>query len=372
MGLDLNRDYTKAEAPETRAALAAFERWDPDMFVDLHTTDGSYHGYALTYSPSLHPGAPLHAFNQDTLLPLLERRVRERRHVNTFPYGNFVRENNERALTDTLKRGWETYDSHARFGTNYYGLRGKLSVLSEAYSHDPFEKRVESTYAFVRELLSLVGEQGPAIVARTRRTEVPNVGVLRARLTTTPRTGPVISEDIVRIADSTVQTQPGVPRGYERTGHFRTQDMPIYDRFEPTLRAALPAGGWALGAGEERAVRVLRLHGVRVEHADSASGDVDAQVFRADSVIRSPRPFQGHNEERLEGQWRAERRHLDVGGYFVPAAQPLALVAQELLEPQSDDGLATWNVFGPAVRPGADFPVVRLAGVPTNKRTPVP
>jgi len=372
MGLDLNRDYTKAEAPETRAALAAFERWDPDMFVDLHTTDGSYHGYALTYAPSLHPGAPLHAFNQDTLLPELERRVRDRRHVNTFPYGNFVRENNVRSLTDTTKRGWETYDSRARYGTNYYGLRGKLSVLSEAYSHDPFEKRVASTYAFVRELLSLVGEQGPAIVARTRRTSVPNEGVLRARLTTSPRTGPVIAEDIVRTADSTVQTQPGVPRGYERTGHFRTIDMPIYDRFEPTLRAALPTGGWALGAGEERAVRVLRMHGVRVEHADSASGDVDAQVFRADSVVRSPRPFQGHNEERLEGQWRTERRHLDVGGYFVPAAQPLALVAQELLEPQSDDGLATWNYFDPAVRPGADFPVVRLAGVPTNKRTPVP
>ena len=56
-GFDLNRDYVKAEAPETRASLAAFNRWDPDVFVDLHTTDGSFHGYALTYSPSLWPGA---------------------------------------------------------------------------------------------------------------------------------------------------------------------------------------------------------------------------------------------------------------------------------------------------------------------------
>ena len=60
-GLDLNRDYVKAEAPETRASLALFARWAPDAFVDLHTTDGSYHGYALTWSPSLHPSAPLRA-----------------------------------------------------------------------------------------------------------------------------------------------------------------------------------------------------------------------------------------------------------------------------------------------------------------------
>jgi murein tripeptide amidase MpaA len=46
--LDLNRDYVKAEAPETRASLIMFNTWDPDVFVDLHTTDGSFHGYALT------------------------------------------------------------------------------------------------------------------------------------------------------------------------------------------------------------------------------------------------------------------------------------------------------------------------------------
>ena len=55
--LDLNRDYVKAEAPETRSSLRMFNVWDPDVFVDLHTTDGSFHGYALTYSPSLSPAA---------------------------------------------------------------------------------------------------------------------------------------------------------------------------------------------------------------------------------------------------------------------------------------------------------------------------
>src|SRR5262249_20969597 len=58
-GFDLNRDYMKADAPETQASLRMFARWNPDFFVDLHTTDGSYHGYALTYAPSLNPAGDL-------------------------------------------------------------------------------------------------------------------------------------------------------------------------------------------------------------------------------------------------------------------------------------------------------------------------
>ena len=74
-GINLNRDYVRAETPETKGSLAMFNAWDPDVFVDLHTTDGSYHGYALTYAPSLHPAAAIAgatfggAFARDSMLP---------------------------------------------------------------------------------------------------------------------------------------------------------------------------------------------------------------------------------------------------------------------------------------------------------------
>ena len=56
-GWNLNRDYIGADAPETKGAFAMLNKWDPDLFMDLHTTDGSIHGYALTYSPPLTPTA---------------------------------------------------------------------------------------------------------------------------------------------------------------------------------------------------------------------------------------------------------------------------------------------------------------------------
>ena len=98
--LDLNRDYVKAEAPETRASLAAFEKWDPDVFVDLHTTDGSFHGYALTYAPSLNPAArDAGAYTRDSLLPELRRRMKARDGFEMFDYGNFDTQYEERDIT---------------------------------------------------------------------------------------------------------------------------------------------------------------------------------------------------------------------------------------------------------------------------------
>ena len=118
--------------------------------IDLHTTNGTQHAYHITYAPPLNPAAIFAGpFTRDTVLPTLRNVVRARHLVETFPYGNFVSQ-------DSIERGWVTYDHRPRFGTNYYGLRGRISILSEAYSHDPFEKRIRSTYAFVAELLHIV------------------------------------------------------------------------------------------------------------------------------------------------------------------------------------------------------------------------
>ena len=162
--LDLNRDYVKAEAPETRASLAMFNAWDPDVFVDLHTTDGSFHGYALTYSPSLSPAAVFGGvYARDSLLPLVRERMRVRDGFEIFDYGNFVSDEPGLVRDTTVHEAWATYDSRPRFGTNYYGIRGRIAILSEAFSHDSLARRIASTRAFVNEILSLVAEKGGAI-----------------------------------------------------------------------------------------------------------------------------------------------------------------------------------------------------------------
>jgi hypothetical protein len=363
-GLDLNRDYVKAAAAETRAALAIIDAWRPHVFVDCHTTDGSFHGYALTYAPSLHPAAPLGAWSHDTLLPTLRARVAERHRFPLFPYGNFSAAYGDERWTDTVKTGWWTYDHRARYGVNLQGLTGTVAVLLEGYSHDPFERRVRSMYATLRELLSLAAEPGQRVLARTtaaRRaaTRLATPVPIGARFTTRPDTQPVVLEPLVRAADSTVRAEPGVPIGYRRSGRFLTQRMPVLDRFEPVLTRPASPGGYALVGDWPEAVALLARHGVRVDTLRRAI-PVPVERFVVDSVRRASRPFQGHAEVTVRGRWERATVTLPAGTVVVPRGTDRDLVALTLLEPEADDGLLTWNHFDRALAPGTPAPAVRL------------
>lgn len=368
-GLDLNRDYVKAEAPETRASLAMFNAWDPDVFVDLHTTDGSFHGYALTYSPSLSPAAVFGGvYARDSLLPVLRDRMRARDGFEVFDYGNFVSDGRGLVSDTTVAEGWETYDARPRFGTNYYGVRGRIGILSEAYSHDPLERRIGATYAFVKEILSLVGERSAAIKALVARADSQplvwgrsadslQVVAVRSEVTATPRMMNVIKEDLEKTGDSSI-TQPGVPRGQRRTGRFKLVRMPVYDRFTSTLNRTPPAA-YVLAPGDTAVTTLLRLHGIRVDRSDTA-WTARGESYVIDSIITAPRPFQGHHEVRLKGHWERGLQALPPKSFIVSTAQPRGALVVYLLEPESDDGFTTWNLFDSRLQKGGRFPVKRI------------
>lgn len=362
-GLDLNRDYVKAEAPETRASLAMFDAWDPDVFVDLHTTDGSFHGYALTYSPSLNPASPLGDYTR-SLLAELRTRVRERDGYETFDYGNFNDGGGREVSTDSVHSGWYTYDHRPRFGTNYYGLRNRVAVLSEAFSHDPFERRVKSTYAFTSELLSLIAEHGQELKARTSRTPdmttprgLVATGVpIRAALPEHAPSQPVRYELLERIGDST-RTQPGVPRGIRRSGRIVTREMPVFDRFVPTLERPV-VGQYVISGRDTATLRRLALHGVAARPLDDALPR-SLEEFVVDSVVRASRPFQGHLETRVFGQWRPVSAGAAIDDPYIVDALAKPSLVMYLLDPESDDGFGTWDLYPVPLAPGV-HPVRRV------------
>jgi len=362
-GLDLNRDYIRAQAPETRASLDFFREWEPDVFVDMHTTNGSFHGYGLTYAPTLNPAARFSGpFTRDTVLPALRLRLRERLRLETFPYGNFVSQ-------DSVERGWFTYDHRPRYGTNYFGLRGRVAILAEAYSHDPFAKRVASTYSFVVELLSLVAANAEDFLEVGREADrrttafatIPNSSpmiAIRARMTQTPRVEPMLVEDVVRTGDS-ARAEAGLRPGLRRTGRMRTVRVPVYDRFEPALLQSLPFA-YVIAAEQAPVLEHLRRHGIFIEQL-AAAATLPVERFLIDSVQRREQRFQGP-EVTLTGRWERESAELPAGTFIVRGGQPLGILAMYLLEPQSDDGLTTASVLDPWLEHGGRYPVLRVTG----------
>ena len=403
-GYDLNRDYVKQDAPETRASLALITAWDPDLFMDLHTTDGSYHGYALTWSPGLNANrTPSNGWVQDTVLERVRARVRNRFQVETYPYGNF-RGGNANPI------GWDTYESLPRYGTNLNGIT-RFSILSEAMSHDPFLRRIDASYAFVLETIRYFAEhQGemkrhraltaawrpdsvivrgnvlassPArmdsvLVAITRTEELPAPD--SAAMANAPRP-PVIAAAIGCSASATPAT--GVPRGPARptttgprtemmlTGASHPVVMEVHDRFSAVRQEAVPAA-YLIDAGHAKVVDLLRRQGVRVERLTRAWTGA-SERFMVDTVVRATRANEGHCSVRVEGRWsRQPSDSAPAGTFLVPTDQRFGLLAAFLLEPASEDGYTTWNFFDDALAAHQSHPIRRLRALPTVARVAVP
>jgi len=91
-GLDLNRDHMKLDAPEARALARMLSRYDPELGVDLHTTNGTRHAYHLTYSAPMHPDTPepLVELLRGRWLPEVTEGVRERTGWAFYYYGNVL------------------------------------------------------------------------------------------------------------------------------------------------------------------------------------------------------------------------------------------------------------------------------------------
>ena len=349
-GLNLNRDYVKLEAPETRASLALIQAWDPDFFIDLHTTDGSYHGYALTYSPGLNPnGTPANDFVRDRFLPAIRDRMRRLHRQEIFPYGNFRNQD-----PDSLVQGWETYDARPRFGTNSMGMRGRFSILSEGYSNAPFRERILATYNFVHEILSLAAELRPQIKGLVQASARSRPDSVAVRSVLAP---PTMQDVIAELTRSAGDGAGGFARRI-RTGVFRTIRMPVFDRFAAARREALPAA-YLLPPQFSDIVDLLRRQGVVVQRL-SASWHGGAEVFGLDSLTAAPFAFEGHRTVTLDGHWAPRDTAAEAGWYYVATAQRQGVFAAYLLEPASEDGFVTWNFLDRSLRRGGEYPLLRV------------
>jgi hypothetical protein len=372
-GLTLNRDFIKTETPEVRSTLDLFRAWDPDVYIELHTADGSYNGFAYTYAPTLHPASIIIGpYTRDSILPEIQRRMRERHSLETFDYGTLVPDRGPGP--DTIRsRRWASFDYRGRYGTNYAGLRNRIAILGVSYAHDAFERRIASQEAFVRETLSIVAERAAeirSVVAgadssvedwSTHPAQAPALA-LAAQMAEGISKQVIMAEDLALTGDSAL-TEVGVPRGVRRTGHMTPLEIPVWNRFAGTHAGHLPLA-WVLPAGDSALADRLALHGISSARIGAGRQVKAGEYFLIDSIVRDTAVFERHRAEHVFGSWRRATgiMTLPTGSYYVSAGQPLGILALELLDPESTDGFATWNYFDhdSGFRPGGRFPVLRV------------
>jgi len=375
-GLDLNRDFTKLETPESRALVRLLNEWDPHVVIDLHTTNGSYHAYHLTYSPTLAVGADSRLVDFTRGLLGTATRALEARGWRTHEYGNFTTEgqlerSQERpAVPGAGATAWRTFDCRPRFVTNGVGLRNRIAILSEAYSYLAFDRRIEVTEAFVETLLAQVArrssETKELIETLDRDTAAAGARGTLGPLGTSGRLAPFASGAspiLIGEVESRINPRSGRTMTVMKETFVRQQLMQEYGFFAPVDAIVAPRAYAVVADGTsavERIRALLTLHGIHTERVSSPR-PVAAEAVVPGGISRSERAAQGHEETRLVNS-RRERRTLSLptGSLLVPMDQPLARLAFHLLEPTSDDGVVSWNVLDDWLVEGKDVPIFRL------------
>ncbi len=355
-GLDLNRDFVKLDSPEVRTLVRFLNEWDPAVVVDCHTTNGSYHRYTLTYEGGGCPaGDPkVVDYVRDVLLPDAGKRLEKATGFKSFFYGNFSR---DRSL-------WETVPPQPRYGTHYVSLRHRIAVLSESYTYASFKDRVLATHAFVRSIAEHVAENKDAVRKLLSSARSPAGDAVALRFKAAPHGRPQTLLGYEEEVKDGRRVRTDRPKNYE---------VQYTGGAEVTLAVKRP---WAylVPAALAKATETLQRHGVVVDELREDL-DLDVEAYRVDKVARAGL-YQKHQPVALEATPRKESRRVEAGTFVVKTAQPLGNLAAFFLEPQSSDGLATWNFFDAALQEGKDFPVLRLPAAPapltTSRARPLP
>ncbi|MBS1718854.1 MAG: hypothetical protein JST35_00235 [Armatimonadetes bacterium] len=363
-GLDLNRDAMKAVSHEMRAVLkSVYVPWEPDVMMDLHTTDGTRHGYDLTYLAPTHPGGEpsVYGYGLNVLSPTLERKM-AKLGTPIFPYGNLE--------TIKGKPAWLTTGPEGRYCTNYVGLRNRLALLSEAATYIPFKDRIEVTKKFVWSTLSFVDENRKRLIQLFDQADA-RVAAWGNHPDRAPALAIRTELEAVRNTKLPVEDLgPGEPRPLTgRPKKIKFLDVPSCDRFKATRTAKFPAG-YVLPASATPVVELLRRHGIRVERV-SALANLDTTFYRLTEWVTAARPFQNRRLVRLEGTWETASARVEQGEFVVRTNQPLGVLAFHLLEPESIDGVIAWGLFSETRPPGSFAPVRKLMSPPKIQSTPV-
>jgi hypothetical protein len=340
-GYDLNRDGMALEASESQALMAnVILRWDPDLLVDLHTTNGTWHGYSLTYAPSYHTaGDPSTSdYTANTLLPAIRDRVKEKFDLAFNWYGGF----DYRQWPPTELR---TYHHAPRYLTNQMALRNRMAILSETFSHDRFYKRVHAANVFIEEILEYTAVHGMEMRRINREADVRVAAEISGaskgvqfEMVPLPEPLDLLSYNYIPYLAANGE------KSFVRSSELVTIEGVLnYNAFEPIREATRPLG-YIIPSEFTEVIAKLRSHGIPIE---TISSDLrfNGEVFVVSEIGKQSFVQNYHRNTILEGRFREAQREFSDGDFYIPMNHRLANLAFYLLEPQADDGLAYWNFF---------------------------
>jgi hypothetical protein len=341
--LDLNRDFVKMESANARSFARLFRHWDPDVFLDTHTTNGSDHQYVITYLPAQHNSMPEPAgdFFGKVMIPDMYRRMLTTPY-EMIPYAEWD--------VASPEKGFANYVQTPRFSTGYALLWGSLPQMIENHCYKPYDARVWSIYHFILQMIGFTSDNCSrigSIHAETRQTiKNQKVYALKYELDSTQyRT---IEFKGYRMGfDKSPLT--GEPRQvYDYSQPFTAEGVKWYDDFKPSMTVEAPSS-YLLPQAWGEVVDRLKINGVQMTRLPKDTV-MTVEVYYIDSVVWPRQPSNGHFfHEKFTTRKEVQSIQYYAGDYLIPVNQEANFFIVNQLEPEGPDSYFRWNFFDPCL-----------------------
>jgi len=341
--LDLNRDFIKCDSRNALAFNEMFVRFDPDIFVDTHTSNGADYQPALTLITTQPDklGGPLAAWLENDFAPQLYARM-AKRGERMIPYVNSIESTPDGGIVDFLET--------PRYSTGYGALHHAIGFTTEAHMLKPFSQRVSATLEFLRVLLETAAEEGGHI--RNLRQQ-QRAAFLSSALAPVAWEADTTAIDSLSFPGYTARYEWSNVTGSRRLRYDREapyeKAIPYLHTFQPTRFAPIPEA-FVVPQAWRHVVERLDANGVQYGRVpEDTTMVLEVTTILAHSA--SPRPYEGHHYRTVEKVQRSmEPVRLYKGDLIIPMNQSAARYLVETLSPEGVDAFMAWNFFDSALQ----------------------
>ncbi|HEX9958509.1 MAG TPA: M14 family metallopeptidase [Fibrella sp.] len=336
--LNLNRDFIKADAENTRAFQAMFQHLKPQVFIDNHTSNGADYQHVVTYfatqKDKLHPAVS--GYMTQTFQPELDKRLT----ASGFPPAPYVNH-----PTDTPESGLLGYNDSPRYSTGYAAMFNCFGFTLETHMWKDYPARVKGSYAFDEAVLRLCERDAKTILANKQRADAAvsqqKTFALNYRLDRS-------KTDSVTFLGYEATYKPSEVSGlkrlfYDRTKPF-TKRIPYLNTFAPDLQLTIPSA-YVIPQAWQEVITLLKRNSVRMQ-ALPKDTLMAVSAYYVDDYKTGQRPYEGHYiHTGVKLHTEAQRIQIYKGDYVIPTNQPTNRYLIETLEPQGQDSFFAWNFF---------------------------
>ena len=338
--LNLNRDYLKADAKEMQHLLGFWHQWEPDFFMDTHSTNGGDYQYTMTWAMDLYGGSNPDLVNwiNNNYIPVIESLMEEEGYP-LFPYVTY------RSWHDP-RSGVRSGAGNPMFSNVYASELNRPGLLLETHMLKPYPERVESTYRIILNTIRILN----------RQSSLHNVIAKADQFTASPafRKEPFPlrfrnTSDSVMVDFLGVQYEKKVSSLTGGNWFIYDPDSPEtytvawFNQNEVTYSVQLP-DAYIVPVEYSDIIERLSLHGIEMHILDQDL-DLKSESYRFSDVELSSRSREGRQTASFQTETIEESRLWHKGSVIIPMDQPKARIIAHALEPMAPGSFAYWGFF---------------------------